>query len=39
MAILFCGGAGQSLMELVDRGGEVVPDLVFEGLEIMAALR
>jgi len=39
MTILFCGGAGQSLMELVDRGGEVVPDLVFEGLEIMAALR
>ena len=39
MAILFCGGAGQSLMELVDRGGEVVPDLVFEGLAIMAALR
>ena len=37
MAILFCGGAGQSLMELVYRGGEVVPDLVFEGLEIMAA--
>jgi hypothetical protein len=24
-------------MELVYRGGEVVPDLVFEGLEIMAA--
>ena len=39
MAILFCGGAGQSLMELVDRGGEVVQDLVFEGLAIMAALR
>ena len=37
MAILFCGGAGQSLMELVDRGGEAVPDLVFEGLEVMAA--
>jgi hypothetical protein len=26
-------------MELVDRGGEVVPDLVFEGLEIMGSLR
>ena len=39
MAILFCGGAGHSLMELVDRGGEVVPDLVFEGLEIMGSLR
>lgn len=38
-ALLFCGGAGESLMQLVDRGGHSVPDLVFEGLEAMAALR
>ena len=39
VALLFCGGAGEALMELVQRGGEMAPDLVFEGLEIMAALR
>ena len=39
IALLFCGGAGEALMQLVDRGGEMVPDLVFEGLEIMAGLR
>ncbi|HEY6131515.1 MAG TPA: type III pantothenate kinase [Halioglobus sp.] len=38
-ALLFCGGAGKSLMQLVDRGGHWAPDLVFEGLEVMAALR
>ena len=39
IALLFCGGAGEALMALVHRGGEMAPDLVFEGLEIMAALR
>jgi type III pantothenate kinase len=35
-ALIFCGGAGQVLQQLLDRGGEFVPELVFEGLEIMA---
>lgn len=35
-ALYFCGGAGQTLMELLGRGGVWRPDLVFEGLEIMA---
>jgi type III pantothenate kinase len=39
IALLFCGGAGEALMELVHRDGEMAPDLVFEGLEIMAALQ
>ena len=39
MAVLYCGGAGEKLMQLVDRGGEWLPDLVFEGLEAMASLR
>jgi type III pantothenate kinase len=39
VSLLFCGGAGEMLLNLVDRGGLWVPDLVFEGLEIMAALR
>jgi type III pantothenate kinase len=38
MALLFCGGAGENLMQLVQGGGQWVPDLVFEGLEAMAAL-
>ena len=38
MVVLYCGGAGEKLMQLVDRGGEWLPDLVFEGLEEMAAL-
>jgi type III pantothenate kinase len=37
MALLFCGGTGETLMKLVDRGGQWLPDLVFEGLEAMAA--
>jgi type III pantothenate kinase len=37
MALLFCGGAGETLMQLVNRGGQWLPDLVFEGLEAMAA--
>jgi len=35
--LLFCGGWGRTLMGLLDRGGEYLPDLVFEGLEILAA--
>lgn len=35
-ALYFCGGAGRLLMSLLDRGGEWVPDLVFEGLELLA---
>jgi type III pantothenate kinase len=37
MVLLYCGGAGETLMQLVNRGGEWLPDLVFEGLEAMAA--
>jgi len=36
-ALLFCGGGGQALMALLERGGEWAPDLVYEGLEVMAA--
>jgi len=36
-ALYFCGGAGQALMTLLDRGGTWAPDLVFEGLETMAS--
>lgn len=35
-SLLFCGGAGASLMQLLGRGGLWVPDLVFEGLERLA---
>lgn len=34
--LFFCGGAGETLMGLLGRGGEWVPDLVFEGLELLA---
>ncbi len=37
-ALYFCGGGGEALMELANCGGELVPDLVFEGLERLAAL-
>ncbi len=37
--LFFSGGGGEHLMGLLDRGGRWVPDLVFEGLEAMAALR
>jgi type III pantothenate kinase len=37
VALLFCGGAGATLMQLVKRGGQWLPDLVFEGLGVMAA--
>lgn len=36
MQLLFCGGGGEALMQLLDRGGSYVPDLVFEGLGVMA---
>lgn len=35
-ALFFCGGAGETLQQLLNRGGDWVPDLVFEGLEIIA---
>ncbi len=35
--LLFCGGWGQTLLRLLDRGGEYIPELVFEGLELQAA--
>jgi type III pantothenate kinase len=38
-ALLFCGGAGEILMDLLGNGGEWLPDLVFEGLELLAAER
>ncbi|MCP5129207.1 MAG: type III pantothenate kinase [Pseudomonadales bacterium] len=34
--LLFCGGGGDALRGLLDRGGDYQPDLVFEGLEILA---
>jgi type III pantothenate kinase len=34
--LAFCGGGGETLMRLLDLGGEWLPDLVFEGLEFMA---
>jgi type III pantothenate kinase len=37
--VFFCGGGGRQLMKLVGRGGTPAPDLVFEGLEVMARLR
>ena len=37
--LYFCGGGGEILMALLQRGGQWVPDLVFEGLAVMAALR
>jgi len=37
MQLLFCGGGGEALMQLLGRGGSLVPDLVFEGLGVMAA--
>lgn len=37
--LLFCGGWGETLQNLLGRGGRHLPDLVFEGLEIAAAAR
>ncbi len=34
--VYFCGGGGELLMRLLERGGIHAPDLVFEGLEVMA---
>lgn len=36
LPIVFCGGGGELLRELAGRGGQLVPDLVFEGLELLA---
>ena len=38
MELLFCGGGGEPLRQLVGRGGSYAPDLVFDGLQLMAAL-
>lgn len=35
-AMLFCGGGGETLMALLARGGKYMPDLVFDGLALMA---
>jgi type III pantothenate kinase len=37
--LYYSGGAGELLMELVGQGGQYLPDLVFEGLEVMEAAR
>jgi type III pantothenate kinase len=39
LALFYCGGAGETLMRLGQRGGQWAPDLVFEGLAAMAAQR
>ena len=39
LQLYFCGGGGETLMRLLDRGGTLAPDLVFEGLAVMAGLR
>lgn len=39
ITLFFCGGAGETLMRLGQHAGHWVPDLVFEGLAVMAALR
>jgi type III pantothenate kinase len=35
--LFFCGGGARELMRLLERAGTFAPDLVFEGLEVMAA--
>jgi len=37
--LYFCGGGGEALMALLGGDGTLAPDLVFEGLALMAALR
>ena len=37
--LLFCGGAGETLQALLGGVGKLRPDLVFEGLEVLAGLR
>lgn len=39
ITLFYCGGAGDTLMRLGQRAGQWAPDLVFEGLAVMAALR
>lgn len=39
LQLYFCGGGGETLMRLLDGGGTLAPDLVFEGLAVMAGLR
>ncbi len=39
VSLFFCGGSGEVLMQLLQRGGQWAPDLVFEGLARMASLR
>jgi len=39
ITLFYCGGAGETLMRLGQRAGQWAPDLVFEGLAVMAALR
>jgi type III pantothenate kinase len=36
--VYYCGGGGELLMRLTERGGIPAPDLVFEGLAVMARL-
>ncbi len=35
--LFFCGGGARELIRLLERAGTFAPDLVFEGLEVMAA--
>ncbi|HBX72996.1 MAG TPA: type III pantothenate kinase, partial [Halieaceae bacterium] len=37
--LVFCGGAGETLQALLGGVGKLHPDLVFEGLEVLAGLR
>ncbi len=37
MQLVFCGGGGEALMQLLGCGGAYLPDLVFEGLAVMAS--
>jgi type III pantothenate kinase len=39
ITLFYCGGAGETLMRLGRRAGHWAPELVFEGLAVMAALR
>ncbi|MEM8563609.1 MAG: type III pantothenate kinase, partial [Pseudomonadota bacterium] len=34
--LFFSGGGGETVMQLAGKGGSYLPDLVFEGLEVMA---
>jgi len=39
ITLFYCGGGGETLMRLGQCPGQWAPDLVFEGLAVMAALR